>query len=267
MKKTLLPELQPPAPRSGPVPSPAARLRRPERAPKGWAVLAAALLIVGLLLIPEVRGWLWVIGGVLLGPDAAPRHALVARLGVWGPLALIAGMLVQAVLPILPATADVVLAALLYGFWGGFAIVYTGTLLGAALGHRVGQRFGSWAVRRLAGETMTRRLETFAEQRGVQAVLLVRLMPALKAEVMNLVAGAVAIPFWPFMVASAAGALPATALVVWLSASPARLLWGVLGLSLAVGLGALGRWWWQRRRHRSGSLPSFPPPPPGDPPV
>ncbi|GAA4015379.1 hypothetical protein GCM10022631_29260 [Deinococcus rubellus] len=231
-------------------------------------VLAAALLIAGLLLIPEVRGWLWMVGGVLFGPDPAPRHALVGRLGAWGPLALIAGMLVQAVFPILPAAADVVLAALLYGFWGGFAIVYTGTLLGAALGYRVGQRFGGWAVRRLAGESMTRRLETFAGQRGVQAVLLVRLMPALKAEVMNLVAGAVGIAFWPFMAASAAGALPATALVVWLSASPARLLWGVLSLSLAVGVLALGRWWWRRRRQQSSpGFSSLPSSSPGDPPV
>ena len=227
--------------------------------PGGWLLLAAALLIAGLLLIPGVRGGLWTVGGVLLGSDDAPRRALVERLGFWGPLALIAGMLVQAVVPLLPAAADVVLAALLYGFWGGFAIVYTGTLLGAALGYRVGQRFGGWAVRRLAGERMTRRLEAFAETRGVRAVLLVRLMPALKAEVMNLVAGAVGISFWPFMAASAAGALPATALVVWLSASPARLLWGVAGLSLAVGLGAAGRWWWRRSRSPAAL--------PGDPPV
>ncbi len=82
----------------------------------------------------------------------------------------------------------------------------------------------------------------------MQAVLLVRLMPALKAEVMNLVAGAVGMAFWPFMAASALGALPATALVVWLASSPQRLLWGTAGLSLAVGLGAAGRWWWRRRR-------------------
>lgn len=229
------------------------------------------LLLAALLLVPEVRAWLWTAATVLFGPDAAPRHALVGRLEAWGPIALIAGMLVQAVFPLLPAAADVVLAALLYGFWGGFAIVYTGTLLGAALGYRVGQRFGGWAVRRLAGDAMTRRLESFAGQRGVQAVLLVRLMPALKAEVMNLVAGAVGIPFWPFMAASAAGALPATALVVWLSASPQRLLWGVLGLSLAVGLGAAGRWWWRRRRQQavSASLspPSLPPSSLGGPPV
>ncbi|WP_225429909.1 TVP38/TMEM64 family protein [Deinococcus detaillensis] len=214
-------------------------------APLGW--LLAAVLLGGLLLIPGVRPWLWQTASALFGSDDTQRRALVERLGIWGPLALLAGMLLQAVVPLLPAAADVVLASLLYGFWWGFAIVYTGTLLGAALGYAVGRRYGGWAVRRLAGETMTRRLEQFAERRGVQAVLLVRLMPALKAEVMNLVAGAVGMSFWPFMAASALGALPATALVVWLAASPQRLFWGVLGLSVAVGLGAAGRWWWHRK--------------------
>lgn len=219
--------------------------------PLHWLGLAALLIGLGLVLVPDVRAWLWQAGTALFGSDDTKRRALVERLGIWGPLALLAGMLLQAVVPLLPATADVVLASLLYGFWWGFAIVYSGTLLGAALGYAVGRRWGSWAVRRLAGESMTCRLEQFAEQRGVQAVVLVRLMPALKAEVMNLVAGAVGMAFWPFMAASALGALPATALVVWLAADPQRLFWGVLGLSLLVGLGALGRLWWHKKRGKS----------------
>ena len=210
-----------------------------------WALLAALLLA---LLIPGVRSWLLELGAALFGPDPAQRRALALRLGVWGPLLLIAGMLLQAVIPLLPAAADVVLAALLYGFWGGFAIVYSGTLLGAALGYWLGVRYGNAAVRRLAGAAVAERLEAFAVRRGVTAVLLVRLMPALKAEVMNWVAGAARMPFWPFMAASALGALPATALVVWLSATPERLLWAVVGLSVLVGLGAAGRAAWQHWR-------------------
>ncbi|WP_293913975.1 TVP38/TMEM64 family protein [Deinococcus sp.] len=229
-----------------------AALRSAAPRPGCWFV-GLTLLALGSLLLPELRSWLWELGTALFGPDDARRRALVEQLGVWGPLALIAGMLLQAVIPLLPAAADVVLASLLYGFWLGFAIVYSGTLLGAALGYWVGRRFGTWAVRRLSGEAMSRRLHAFAEARGVQAVLLVRLMPALKAEVMNLVAGAARMPFWPFMAASALGALPATALVVYLAADPQRLIWGVSGLSLAVGLGAAGRWWWTRRAVRPGA--------------
>ena len=231
-----------------PAPTRPRRLNGRAAAPR-WLWAALLLLVLGgILALPGVRSWLWNMAAALFGPDDAPRRALVSELGVWGPLALLAGMLVQAVIPLLPAAADVVLAALLYGFWGGFALVYSGTLLGAALGYWVGQRYGGWAVRRLAGRAMTQRLEDFAQRRGVQAVLLVRLMPALKAEVMNLVAGAVGMAFWPFMAASALGALPATALVVWLASTPQRLFWVVLGLSLGVGLAALGRWWWRTKR-------------------
>ena len=213
-----------------------------------WALLAAVLIAV--MLIPAARSWLLDLGTALFGPDDAPRRALVERLGVWGPLALIAGMLIQAVIPLLPAAADVVLAGLLYGFWGGFAIVYGGTLLGAALGYWLGGRYGHALLRRLAGAALTERLQAFALRRGVTAVLLVRLMPALKAEVMNWVAGAARMPFWPFMAASALGALPTTALIIWLSATPQRLLWAVVGLSLVVGLGAASRWAWQRWQRR-----------------
>lgn len=233
----------------------------PTAAPaRRWWLLGAtlmAVLFLGLLNLwyPE---WFEVLGhtlAALLGPDDAPRRALVERLGVWGPLALLLGMLLQAVIPLLPAAADVVLAGLLYGFWGGLALVYSGTLLGAALGYAVGRRWGQVAVHRLAGERLSARLHQMALERGAVAVLLVRLMPALKAEIMNLVAGAVGIPFWPFMAASALGALPATALVVWLSGNPQRLLWGTLGMSALVALGAGLRMLWLRwhSKHHTSS--------------
>ncbi len=224
---------------------------RPSLPSHRWWAWAALALALGLVLAFN-PAWLlagWHLVSVLFGPDDAPRRALVERIGVWGPLALLAGMLLQAVIPLLPAAADVVLAGLLYGFWGGLAIVYTGTMLGAALGYAVGRRWGQAAVNRLAGEHLSVRLHHMALERGAVAVLLVRLMPALKAELMNIVAGAVGIPFRPFMAASALGALPATALVVWLAGSPERLLWGTLGVSAVVGLAVLGRAWWRRRKN------------------
>lgn len=76
-----------------------------------------------------------------------------------------------------------------------------------------------------------------------------RLMPIFKAEVVNLVTGALGLPFWPFMAASALGALPASALVVWLSGDAARLLCGTLLMSgLVTALGA-----WRGRRQRKAA--------------
>ncbi|MFD1730673.1 TVP38/TMEM64 family protein [Deinococcus malanensis] len=115
-----------------------------------------------------------------------------------------------------------------------------GRLLAGPLG---GQFAGTGA----AGETTRRKAYEFAERYGVQGVLMVRLMPILSADAMNLVAGAARMPFRPFMLATAAGTVPVTVLVVWLSGSGQRLLWGLGGLSVLVALVAGGRWWLARR--------------------
>lgn len=213
------------------------------RRPPTWLWWVSVLLAVLVLAsLPGVRAFLQDAWIALSNDDPLVRRAWVDRFGAWGPVALIVGMLAQAALPLLPATADVMIASLAYGPLFGFVIVYTGTLLGAVLGYALGRATGGRLIVRLAGEKLAAHTEAFALKRGWQAVLLVRLMPALKAEVMNLVAGAVGIPFWPFFLASAAGALPATALVVWLAATPKRLVWGVVLFSVGTGLVLLVRW-------------------------
>lgn len=219
-----------------------------------WVWVALLVLLAVLAALPGVRQFAADGFSALSSDDPLVRRAWVQQFGAWGPAALILGMLVQAVIPLLPATADVMIASLAYGPYIGFAIVYTGTLLGAVLGYAVGRWAGSRLVRRLTGQRLAQQAERFARERGWQAVLLVRLMPALKAEVMNLVAGAVSVPFWPFLLASALGALPATALVVWLAATPKRLLWGVLLFSLGTLLVALVRWWLGRRAARQADV-------------
>ncbi|GGJ69732.1 TVP38/TMEM64 family protein [Deinococcus aquiradiocola] len=228
---------------------------RSARLLRRWLPPALLLLCAAaLLLVPDVRAFLTDAWRALSSDDALVRHAWVDRFGMWGPVALVGGMLVQAVLPVLPAAADVMIASLAYGVWGGFLIVYVGTMLGAVLGYAVGRAAGGRLVRRLTGERLAARTERFAAQRGWQAVLLVRLMPALKAEVMNLVAGAVGMPFLPFLLASAVGALPATALVVWLAATPSRLVWGVVGVSiLTAGVAGVRLWTARQARAANGS--------------
>ncbi|EYB67521.1 DedA-like protein [Deinococcus phoenicis] len=174
-------------------------------------------------------------------------HAFVAGLGWAGPLALILGFVVQAVLPVLPALVMIAVTARAYGPVEGFFIVYAGVLLGAAAGYGLGRAVGDTLVRTLAGERARNAAHAFATRHGVQGVLMVRLMPVLSADVMNLVAGAARMPFRPFLLATAAGALPVTALVVWLSGNAHRLAWGVGLLSALVALVAAFRWWLARR--------------------
>ncbi|KQR27871.1 TVP38/TMEM64 family protein [Deinococcus sp. Leaf326] len=214
-----------------------------------WLILGtAAALLVFVGLLPDVREFLVRGYHALTASDPAVTRAFVDTLGWAGPLALIAGFVLQAVIPVLPSLVMTAVTARAYGPIEGFFIVYVGTLLGAAAGYWLGRTVGDSLVRLLAGEKARRTAYDFAQKHGVQGVLMVRLMPILSADAMNLVAGTVQIPFRAFMVANAAGALPVTALVVWLSDSAQRMAWGLGLLSLAVGVFALWRWWSARRR-------------------
>ncbi|GBF05350.1 DedA-like protein [Deinococcus aerius] len=204
-------------------------------------------LLVGVSLTPDVRAFLARGYEALTSSDPAVTRAFVAGLGWAGPLALILGFVLQAVLPVLPALVMIAVTARAYGPLEGFAIVYLGTLLGAAAGYGLGRWVGDALVRLLAGERARGAAHAFAERYGVQGVLLVRLMPVLSADVMNLVAGAAGMGFRPFMLATAAGAFPVTALVVWLSGSARRMAWGLGLLSALVALGVVVRWWLSRR--------------------
>ncbi|BBN95114.1 hypothetical protein DEGR_18470 [Deinococcus grandis] len=152
----------------------------------------------------------------------------------------------------LPALVLTAVTARAYGPFEGFLIVYLGTLLGAAAGYWLGRALGNALIRTLVGERTRLKVHEFTERHGTQGVLMIRLMPILSADVMNLVAGAARMRFRPFMLATAAGALPVTALVVWLSESGERLLWGMVILSAVVAGVAAGRALIRRRRAARG---------------
>ena len=216
-------------------------------------LIAVALGLLAALLLPAApRAFLVEAFHVLTAGDRQQTHAWVAQFGAWGPLALLAAFVLQAVIPVLPALVLVAVSSLAYGPLVGGVIVYAGTLLGAVAGYFVGRWVGSAALHALVGRRARASAYVLARRHGLRGVLLVRLMPVLSSDVVNMVAGALRLRFWPFMGATAAGALPVTVLVVWLAATPQRLTWGVVALSLLVGLMALGRWMWMRAVARRG---------------
>lgn len=206
-------------------------------------------------MIPDVRDFLVRGYAALRSSDPAVTRAFVSGLGWAGPLALVAAFMIQAVLPVLPAVFLIAVTSRAYGPFEGFLIVYAGTVLGAAAGYTLGRTVGDTLVRLLAGEKGQQRAQAFAAKYGLQGVLMIRMMPVLSSDVMNLVAGAARMGFRPFMLATAAGALPVTALVVWLSGNTHRLIVGLAVLSGVVATVALTRWLMARTSARRASPP------------
>jgi uncharacterized membrane protein YdjX (TVP38/TMEM64 family) len=215
-------------------------LQRSSAQRRRTARVLVALVIVGLLVVAGLQQSTqsFVASGyrALFSHDPAVTHAWVTQFGAWGPLVLLLGFMVQAVLPVIPALILILVSLLAYGPVNGFFIVYLGTLLGAAAGYGLGYGVGDPLIRALAGERHRDRAHAFATEQGLRGVLLIRLMPVLSSDLMNLVAGATRMPFGRFMAATALGALPVTLFITVLShataGSPARLGLGLALLSL-----------------------------------
>ena len=83
----------------------------------------------------------------------------------------------------------------------------------AAATYAVGRRLGRDTVRRLAGARLNRLSQRLA-QRGVLAIIIVRILPIAPYTIVNVVAGASHIRFRDFLVGTLIGMLPGTVATV-----------------------------------------------------
>lgn len=136
-------------------------------------------------------------------------------------------------------------AALLMSLSGGYLFgVATGTLAavtGASTGATAMYLMARTAVgdalaRRLAGGTgLMNRLQQGARKHAVTTLLALRLMPAVPFTMVNILAGAVKMRFWPYVFATVVGIAPSTLVYVWTGHG----LHGVFKRSGALDLRAL----------------------------
>lgn len=160
----------------------------------------------------------------------------------------------------LPLTLLVVVTAVLLGPWAGFAGALAGALLSAAVTFGIGHGLARGMVRRLAGRRLNRIVEKL-EHGGIPAVAALRLLPVAPFTVVNLVAGAVRLPFRQFMLGSLAGLAPGVLLVSLFSAQIVRAVNdpgpGSIGaIVAAVALASVG--WFLHRRYRAGATGADP---------
>jgi uncharacterized membrane protein YdjX (TVP38/TMEM64 family) len=103
-------------------------------------------------------------------------------------------------------------------------------------------------VERKVPETKRKRLDKFSEKYGGWAMFLLRLNPLTSTDLWNYVAGLSKVKFWPYIIGTTLGLIPATAIMIYLGVpiqnSPilfkvfiiAIVLYLVLGIALFFGL-------------------------------
>lgn len=183
-----------------------ARLARHLLARLGPSRVTIVILALGLALM----GLTWAWNYTALSEFAEPRRIgefLAASKGEpWAFVAVVAVFLVGGAM-VFPLNIMILATAATFGPWLGMLYSALGALCSAALMHSVGARFGREALTRRLGQRGKRALEA-VRNRGLLAVVTLRVLPVAPFTLVNLAAGASGISFADFMLGSLLGLAP-----------------------------------------------------------
>lgn len=195
-------------------------------------VISAGLVILALGLM-----WQFV---PLAKPDMV-RAELAALAG--NPLAPVIVVLVFVIGGFLmfPVTVLIAATAAAFGPWLGFGYAALGALLSALATYALGSLIGRRTLRDFLGPKLNRVRQRVA-RRGVLAVAAIRMVPIAPFTVINLAAGASAIPVFDYMAGTLLGMLPSLIMISAIGNQLARILTLPTPFDLAVLTAAVAAW-------------------------
>lgn len=177
-------------------------------------------------------------------PAPADIAALLDKGSVPTPVLAVAAFAVL-VLGLVPRTLLAAAAGLVFGPWAGTGYIILGATLGALVAFGIGRFLGRDFV---AVQSRLARLDGWLANRGVLAVVTVRILPLAPFGMVSYAFGTSGVRLRAYLVGTVLGMLPATAVYVnlgaastrpgsmgfWIAVSAAVLLW--VGTTTAVAL-------------------------------
>ena len=190
--------------------------------PARSGVRAAFLIAVGVALVLA----LWKFGASISGE--LPRFvSWVENLGVWGPVAFIAGYAALVVLAA-PGSVLTIAAGTIFGVARGTLFVFIAATLGANLCFLIGRYVArDWVAKRIASDPRFEAIDRAVGRAGRKIVFLLRLAPAFPFNLLNYGFPLTRVSFVDHLVGSL-GMLPGTLLYVYLGNLGGDLLGGGL---------------------------------------
>ena len=195
-------------------------------------VIGAGLVFLALALI-----WQFV---PLAKPDAVKAELASLAGNPFAP-AIMIGIFVVLGSLMFPVTVLIAATAAAFGPWFGFGYALIGALASALATYWVGALIGKRTLRDFLGPKLNRVRQRVA-RRGVIAVAAIRMVPIAPFTVINLAAGASAIPLFDYMAGTLLGMLPGMIMISAVGNQFAHILTSPTPVDLAVLAVAVTAW-------------------------
>ncbi len=183
-----------------------------------WGKIAAIAAAIALL----AAAWRWTPLAEIATAENILAWTRTVRSTWWAPFALVAAYVVGAFL-LFPRPVITLVSVLTFGVWLGVAYGMAGVLVAALVTYAAGRLLPERTVRRIAGDALEVVGKKLREH-GIVAIFAANMLPTPPFAVQNMIAGAVRIRLWQFMLGT------------FLALLPAVLAWTVFGDQISAAL-------------------------------
>lgn len=213
--------------------------------------LGMLALLVGIYFtVPAVREFLQEAWRVLSSGDERKIEAWVSRFGIWGPLMIILGKILQFFLFVIPTIAMVVVGVRAYGPFYGSLIVIAAIFSAASVAYILGAYFGPAILEKLVGASTQKLIMGLISDYGFWAVVMTRINPLFSSDAISFTAGVLKMNYWKFIGATLGGAIPLTIFIALIGRDNESLINGLIWGSVISILSLAGYVWWDRKKKR-----------------
>ncbi len=172
--------------------------------------------------------------------DATALHAMIDRLGIWGPVAVVFLMMLAVLVSPIPSAPIAMVAGAAYGHTWGTLYIVAGAEAGALAAFGIARLVGQDVVYRWLGERASGAL--IGSQNALTGIVfLSRLLPFVSFDLLSYAAGLTPLSLWRFALATLAGVIPVSFALAHFgremsSGEADRFLYTALGLGLLTGI-------------------------------
>jgi uncharacterized membrane protein YdjX (TVP38/TMEM64 family) len=203
-----------------------------------WAALLAGIfMLLALIAVYVALERTGTLGTILDGPALRER---IERLGVWGPLAIVALMMLAVLVSPIPSAPIAMAAGAAYGHTWGTLYIVTGAEAGALAAFGIARMLGHAVLYRWFGERLSAGL--IGSQNVLTGIVFVsRLLPFVSFDLVSYAAGLTLLSLWRFALATLAGVVPAAFLLAHFgqemtNGEADRFMYTALGLGLVTAV-------------------------------
>jgi uncharacterized membrane protein YdjX (TVP38/TMEM64 family) len=194
-------------------------------------------------------------GAMAIILDGYTLRQFIMGLGVAGPAAIVALMMLAILVSPIPSAPIALAAGALYGQTWGTGYIALGAELGALAAFGLARLLGRDALQRWLGNRLPN-VRLGSQGALMTLVFVSRLLPFISFDIVSYAAGFTTLAWWRFALATLAGILPASFLLAHFGGEMAtgeldRIMYAVLALGLLTGIPLAAVYLRERMRKRA----------------